>query len=72
MTDLTHEKLSQPQRDLLRLIVRSPDNGDGWRKVSKLLWPTVTQYTNPALVELDADNMRLRLTTEGQTVARYL
>lgn len=64
-------KMTQIQRDLLRLIQRSPDIGEGWRQVSQLLWPTVSGNCHPHLTELDAENRRIRITAEGETIVRY-
>jgi hypothetical protein len=58
------------------LLMRSPDLGDGWRKVSNMLRELATKEVNkaPELFELmaDADGMRVRLTERGQIVAAYM
>lgn len=69
--DAQTEKMTQEQKALLRLILRSPDNGDGWRKVSAMLWPHVVEYRHPVLTEIDEENRFIRLTPEGETVLRY-
>lgn len=58
-------------KSLLKLIGRSKDVGDGWRKVSVTLWPMVSM-ANPDLVELDDENHRVRLTDTGTIVLTYL
>jgi hypothetical protein len=60
----------------ISLLLRSPDLGDGWRKVSNMLREVATKEVNkaPELFELmdDADGMRVRLTERGQAVAAYI
>ncbi len=65
------EKLTDRQRDMLRLVQRSPDIGDGWRQVSEMLWPLVTSSGHTELLEKDAENLRVRFTQEGKTVVRF-
>lgn len=64
--------ITEKQKSMLRLIQRSPDIGEGWRQVSKLLWRLVVDQGHPELTELDAEHMRVRLTAEGETVMRYM
>ncbi len=63
--------LTQPQKDLLRLILRSPDLGEGWRQVSQTLWKSVTHYRHPDLTEIDEEKRRIRLTPDGAVVVKY-
>jgi hypothetical protein len=69
------KRLSQSQKDFLRLIMRSPDEGDGWRRVSRMLGPIVSKWTIPDLCEWEpnADGSgRIRFTDKGETVMEYL
>ena len=68
-------KLTDQQRDLLRLIQRSPDRGQGWRTVSKVLWPIVKGGLPDDLaetIETDDGKGSIRLTPRGQAVLDYL
>jgi hypothetical protein len=67
-------KLSDQEKSFILLLQRSPDRGDGWRTVSKMVWPLVTEFTCPELIELAplGDAGSVRLTDTGNTVAAYL
>lgn len=69
-------ELSQKQRNFLRLILRSPDAGDGWRAVSKILTPITKEMIseNPELFESrDTDEtFYIRLSERGGVLADYL
>ena len=58
------------------LLLRSPDLGDGWRKVSNMLRELATKEAGkaPELFEVmdGEDGMRVRLTERGQVVADYI
>lgn len=64
--------ISDNSRSFLKLLLRSPDRGDGWRAVSEGVWPLVTGFKEQELLELDTDAKRVRLSPSGQTVAEYL
>lgn len=66
------KKLTTMERDFLALVQRSPDIGDGWRQSGKMLWPTISGFSRPELIEIDEDKLRVRLSEAGRTVARYL
>jgi hypothetical protein len=66
MTDRT--PLTPEARELLRLIKRSEDTGEGWRQVNAQLWPHVLAWANTELTELDHKNKQIRLTPEGYEV----
>ena len=66
MSDMT-----QPQKSILRLILRSDDMGDGWRQVSNMLWPGIIKLRHPDLTEIDEENRRIRLTPDGAAVVKY-
>lgn len=67
-------KISDRTRDLLQLVERSKDVGQGWRHVSDVLWPHVQNWAGeaPELFELRLDEQFIRLSPEGTTVLRYL
>ena len=59
-------------KGMLALIQRSPDRGDGWRSVSKPLWPLV-QGVPGELVERreDESGRWVRMTYAGLAVLKY-
>lgn len=63
--------MADKDKDFLRLLDRSPDRGDGWRSVSETCWPLVEQFGVPELIEIDKDNMRVRLTDSGIAVVHF-
>lgn len=70
---MTEKKpLSPSDKDFIRLILRSPDRGEGWRSVSKVCWPLVTGFSKPELIDVDQMGSCVRLTPEGEIVATYL
>ena len=68
------EELKQETRALLALIQRSDDTGDGWRKVSSQLWPSVQKWGHERLTEFRSDETGnyARLTSEGKTVLDFI
>jgi len=65
--------VSQESRDILALISRSPDRGEGWRTVSPILWEElIVPFPDKELLELDESNHKVRLSTKGVIVAEYL
>lgn len=58
-------------KEILRLIQRSPDVGDGWRSVSKVCWKLIEKFTATELVEIDALNRKVRLTDSGKIVVDF-
>lgn len=66
--------LQSEERNILRLIQRSPDNADGWKNVSKLLWPLLNLIRDDLVEkELLADGCgRCRLTERGKIVLEYM
>jgi hypothetical protein len=60
-------------RPILALIDRSPDRGDGWRSVSKVVWPALASLPEDLAERelLDDGTGRVRLTTMGIGVLRY-
>jgi hypothetical protein len=63
--------MTEHDRAMLALITRSPDVGDRWRQVSTVLWPLVTKL-HPELRELDEENLRVRLSADGEVVVRHM
>ena len=64
--------LTDHDRDFLRLLARSPDRGDGWRYISDACWLLVEQFEAKELLEIDNDFRRVRLTTKGQNVVKFV
>lgn len=64
--------ITDNNRSFLKLLLRSPDIGDGWRKVSDVVWPLVEQFDKPELLEKDTDGRRVKLSPDGETVVAYL
>ena len=66
--------LSENQIIFLKLVLRSPDAGDGWRNVSRIVWNVIKEQAEslPELIEIDKEASRLRFTKEGEIVVRYL
>jgi len=65
-------QLTQQQRDILHLLMRSPDSGDGWRMCSPIVFEKVIVPMSDELVEKDTDQKRVRLTEEGKTVFKWM
>lgn len=69
------DKLTQLQIDALKLVKRSPDHYDGWRKCSPGLWKQVVSKLPSDLIESvptkDGFHM-VRLTTAGEVVVQWL
>lgn len=71
--EVTLKDVSIQQIGLLKLINRSPDIGDGWRQTSQKLWESlVLKLFHIDLMELDHENTRVRLTSDGNTLLRYI
>ena len=65
-------KLEQRVIDFVKLVLRSPDLGDGWRNVAPAL-RFITKDTVQRQPELfDFDGERIRLTERGAVVSEYL
>ena len=67
-------QLTEKQKQALKLILRSPTIGLGWRKCSAICWPLLDQI--PAeLIERQGsyeDGGVVKLTRVGEIVAGYL
>lgn len=68
--EMSNEKLSGGDKHFLRLIARDASN-EGWAKVSAQVMPLVEKMP-PALVEIDKDGMRIRLSQEGKDVVNAM
>lgn len=59
-------------KGILSLINRSPDVGDGWRRVSRTVWPHVKDMPDDlAETREDSDGRYIRMTSEGRAVLKY-
>ena len=66
-------KLSDHDQGVIRLILRSPDRGDGWRHSAPEVWKQfIKTVERKELLETDDENMMVRLSKVGQIVANYL
>lgn len=65
-------KLTQQQKDCINLILRSQDLGEGWRQCSPKIFEIIIQTLPEELLERKEQNQQVRLTTEGQTVSKWL
>lgn len=71
-------KLTEKQRDILRLIQRSKPEEDGWYHVSKIIWPLVNGVLPGDLLETKAADETsevggfIRFTDRGHAVSDYL
>ena len=71
----TQMALSKADDALLRLLLRSPDRGEGWRTVSKPLWRLVESFGAKELLEIessDAGGGRARLSERGLIIVDYI
>lgn len=73
----TTTTLKLPERDLnvLRLILRSPDRGDGWRSVSAVCWPFIRDFEHGELIEgvqNDDGSGVVRLSERGAILGAYI
>ena len=67
------KNVSLQQIDLCKLINRSPDVGDGWRQSGPSLWTNlILKVKHDDLMELDHDNMLVKLTNEGSILLQYI
>ena len=67
--------LDDEHKPLIRLILRSPDVGDGWRNVSQVLRKVITEGIAefPELYEVrEMAGMQIRLSDRGNVVKDYL
>lgn len=64
--------LSKQNRNIIRLIARSADIGEGWRQASFTTWPLLMAFPHAELIERDTENVRVRLTEKGRLILKYL
>jgi hypothetical protein len=64
--------LTQQQKDLLKLIERSPDSGDGWRNCAPKIFEDFIVKMPDELVEKDLEQKRARFTVAGQAVVDWM
>lgn len=75
-------RLSDHAKSTIRLILRSSDLGDGWRRVSPACWSLIERFAHQELIERrePADYLdgvpqtwgRVRLTERGRILADYI
>jgi hypothetical protein len=64
--------MDNTDKKMIRLLLRSKDNGNGWRNVSNAVWPLIERIKAKELFEIEESEKRIRLSTEGKIVAKYL
>jgi len=64
-------KLSPKDITFLKLLLRSPDVGEGWRNVSKTVWPLISQFPHRELIRVRNGN-QVRLSGRGKIVVDYI
>lgn len=62
-------KLTTQQANIIRLVDRSPDHGDGWRQLSPHWQTILLQFNLGDLIEIDGD--KARLTVKGKAVLEW-
>jgi hypothetical protein len=67
-------KLTDQQKDILRLTLRSKRLDDGWYGVSQAIWPHIKDALPTDLAETRQSDEGgfIRLTDRGQAVVDYL
>jgi hypothetical protein len=60
-------------RNILQLLLRSPDVGEGWRNVSEVVWPFIENFNEKSLIETEKHDKggRVRLTHDGRVVCKF-
>ena len=53
--------ITPKEKDLITLIKRSNDIGDGWRIISNICWPFALQLKDSKLFEFDHHRKRIRI-----------
>ncbi len=67
--------LKDDERGFMRLVLRSPDRGDGWRSVSEMLRKATLEGVarTPELYETrEQDGLQIRLSERGNVVKNYI
>lgn len=64
-------KIQPKDMSFLKLLMRSPDVGDGWRNVSAVVWPLVAGFKHPELIRMRNGN-QVKLSDRGLTVVEYI
>lgn len=72
MLDCNPTTFNRHNINMLQLLRRSPDRGDGWRSVSDLLWPHTIEHLPPELIEKDEERKRVRLSERGKIIMDYI
>jgi len=64
-------KLTDRENEFLKLLLRSPDIGEGWRNVSQTVWPLVDAFQHKDLIETK-DGNKVRLSERGLVLVDYV
>lgn len=67
--------LSQNDNSFLRLLMRSPDKGEGWRAVSETCRPLIDSFAHQELLEKKTNEdgfLMVRLSDRGAVLVDYL
>ena len=64
-------KIKDKDVAFLKLLLRSPDVGDGWRNVSAMIWPLVAAFPHPELIRMRNGN-QVKLSGRGLTLVDYI
>lgn len=64
--------LSQQQKDLMKLLQRSPDSGDGWRNCAPKIFENFILPMPDELIEKDIEKKQARFTVAGQAVVDWM
>lgn len=65
-------KLTKQQKDVIALLDRSGDCGDGWRKCAPKIYENLVSMMPDELVEKDPCSLRARLTLSGRVIAEWV
>jgi hypothetical protein len=63
-------KLSDSDISVLKLILRSPNHGAGWRHVSEQLWFIIEEFERKELLEIKP--LMVRFSERGLVVIDYI
>lgn len=64
-------KIAPRDKEFLKLLLRSPDVGDGWRNVSSAVWPLVAAFKHPELIRMRNGN-QVKLSGRGLIIVDYI
>lgn len=64
--------MNNNDKSFIALLLRSSDEGEGYRKVSLTLWPLVEKFQAKELIEINYEKRMVKLSEKGEIVAKYL